>query len=568
MRDRGIVTPILIGFALLASVVAVADLVIVMASGGQLTGWVIAACLGVGLVVAAVPAALAQTRLLGPLGSLHDCIQATRKDGDLSRRAPLAGSPATVKTAGAFNDLIQSVQSIIGQVSFNSQQVADAADKLVREAKQVVDGSNQQRLAAQASMRGIDEMNAGIKQVAENAEITAQNVKAARELSRRGAEIVGRASEEMERIARSVERSAQVVGALGQRSLAISGIVRTIEDIADQTNLLALNAAIEAACAGEQGRGFAVVAGEVRRLAERTTAATGEISAMISAIQRDTQTAIVSIQQDSVQAQGGAGLSREAAEALQTINVGAQQTTDNVGTIANAILQQSANGQHITQFVQQILLMTEANHAAATRTLGDAGQLDTLALNLKEVGNVFKLGERGEYAQAIHAKMPSIAQQAAKDVGRAFEDAVRRGLIPLDDLFDQTYTPIPNTKPQKFTSKFDTLTDRILPRLQEPILDRYPEIAYAGAVDVNGYFPTHNRRFSKALTGDEKIDFLHNRTKRIFSDPVGKRCGAHEQAFLLQTYRRDTGEIMHDLSAPIYVHGRHWGGFRMGYRTE
>ncbi len=80
--------------------------------------------------------------------------------------------------------------------------------------------------------------------------------------------------------------------------------------------------------------------------------------------------------------------------------------------------------------------------------------------------------------------------------------------------------------------------------------------------------PTHNRRFSQPLTGDEKIDLLGNRTKRIFDDPVGKRVGAHELPFLLQTYRRDTGEIMHDVSAPIYVNGRHWGGFRIGYRTD
>ena len=100
------------------------------------------------------------------------------------------------------------------------------------------------------------------------------------------------------------------------------------------------------------------------------------------------------------------------------------------------------------------------------------------------------------------------------------------------------------------------------------MLEGIAEVAYAGAVDVNGYFPTHNKRFSKPLTGDEKVDVANNRTKRIFNDPVGKKCGSHEQPYLLQTYRRDTGEIMHDLSVPIYVQDRHWGGFRLGYRTE
>jgi len=70
------------------------------------------------------------------------------------------------------------------------------------------------------------------------------------------------------------------------------------------------------------------------------------------------------------------------------------------------------------------------------------------------------------------------------------------------------------------------------------------------------------------LTGNEKTDFANNRTKRIFDDPVGRRCGEHEHTFLLQTYRRDTGEIVHDISAPIYVKEKHWGGFRIGYGTE
>jgi methyl-accepting chemotaxis protein len=164
--------------------------------------------------------------------------------------------------------------------------------------------------------------------------------------------------------------------------------------------------------------------------------------------------------------------------------------------------------------------------------------------------------------------MPAIARKAAEDIGRVLEEAVRSGQIGLEDLFDRNYVPIPYTRPQKYHTKFDALTDRLFPPIQEPILEANPEVVYAGAVDVNGYFPTHNKRYSQPLTGDEKVDFVNNRTKRIFDDPVGKKCGAHEQPFLLQTYRRDTGEIMHDLSVPIYVQGRHWGGFRLGYRTE
>ncbi len=568
MNHTGTTARIMMGFVLLGIAVAGGALLATNLSGASL-GWGLASYhIAAGLAAGLIPFFILRRTLLDPLSDLRRAIQATRGDGDLSRRAPLAGSAATVETAKAFNDLMESFQGIIGKVCFNSKQVADAADVLIAEAQKVAGGSGQQHGAAEATLHAMEEMNVGIHQVAENAEMTAANAQSARDLSKQGADIVDRASMEIERIAKSVEQSAQVVAALGERSQAISGIVRTIHDIADQTNLLALNAAIEAARAGEQGRGFAVVADEVRKLAERTTAATGEIGAMIGAIQSETQTAIHSIQQGSTQARSGADLARQAAESLQQINAGAQETMEKIEAIASAIQQQSANGQNITAHVQDILKMSEDNTATASRTLQEAGQLDTLALNLKEVGNVFKLGERGEQAMAVHGRMPAVAHKGAADIGRVLEDAVKSGQIRLEDLFDHNYVSIPNTKPQKFASKFDALTDKLFPPVQEPILEGIAEVAYAGAVDLNGYFPTHNKRFSKPLTGDEKVDFVNNRTKRIFSDPVGKKCGAHEQPFLLQTYRRDTGEIMHDLSVPIYIQGRHWGGFRLGYRTE
>jgi methyl-accepting chemotaxis protein len=138
----------------------------------------------------------------------------------------------------------------------------------------------------------------------------------------------------------------------------------------------------------------------------------------------------------------------------------------------------------------------------------------------------------------------------------------------MDDLFDNNYQPILNSKPQKYKTRFDSFTDQAFIPAQEQLLDSYKWIVYAISCDRKGYVPTHNRVFSQPLTGNAKVDFVNNRTKRIFDDPVGKRCGDHELPFLLQTYRRDTGEIMHDISAPVYVGGQHWGGFRIGYKTD
>ena len=431
MNHTGTTARIMTGFILLGLIVAGAGMLAGHWLGAGLTAGLAVFHVAAGAAVGLLPFLVLKSSLLDPLSDLRRTIQATRSDGDLSRRAPLAGSAATVETAKAFNDLMESFQGIIGKVCFNSSQVAEAAETLIKDAQHVAGGSGRQRSAAEATLHAMEEMNLGINQVAENAEMTAANAQSARELSKQGAEIAGRASGEIERIARSVEQSAQVVTALGERSQAISGIVRVIHDIADQTNLLALNAAIEAARAGEQGRGFAVVADEVRKLAERTTAATKEIGDMIGAIQGETQTAIQSIRQGSEQARSGAELARQAAESLQRINAGAQETMEKVEAIASAIQQQSANGQNITGHVQDILRMVQDNNATADRTLAEAGQLDTLALNLKEVGTVFKLGERGQQAMAIHGRMPAVVQQAAKDIARVLRMVPAMIWLPL-----------------------------------------------------------------------------------------------------------------------------------------
>jgi methyl-accepting chemotaxis protein len=549
-------------------VVAGLGIAAVSYSGGKLGVEVIALFAVLGAVIGIVPALFFGTTIGGPVATMLDVIQSTRNDGNLARRAVIGGNSSVAPLGTAYNELMASFQGIISRVLFNAYQVAQTSTKLIGEARQTTDGSQQQTTAAEAAAEAVAEMAGGVRLAAEKAGETARIAQEACEHSSQGQRIVHDASAEIERIARSVEQSAQVVAALGERSEQISGIVKVIHEIADQTNLLALNAAIEAARAGEQGRGFAVVADEVRKLAERTTAATGEISSVIHAIQEETRSAITTIRAGSEQARNGAGLARQAADALQRINEGARQTLDMATEIASTMSEQSGKSGMIAEMVTDIMGLADRNAESSRSTLAEADQLAYLATNLEEVGKVFKLGQAGEDARRIHERMPVVVQDAARKIGRVLEEAVDRGQIKLDDLFDQNYVPIPNTKPQKFHTRYDELCDRLLPSVQEPYLNGNKEVAYAIACDKRGYVPTHNVRFTQPLTGDEAKDMLGNRTKRIFGDPVGKRCGDHELPFLLQTYRRDTGEIMHDISAPVHVKGRHWGGVRIGYRTE
>ncbi len=161
-------------------------------------------------------------------------------------------------------------------------------------------------------------------------------------------------------------------------------------------------------------------------------------------------------------------------------------------------------------------------------------------------------------------------KQAALQVGKLFEDAVKGSEITRSQLFDEQYKLVEGTDPQQFMAGFVQLTDKRVAPILEQLLESDPRIVFCAAVDRNGYLPTHNKKFSYPQKQDDPgWNNSHCRNRRIFNDRTGLACGRNTQPFLLQTYRRDMGNgefaLMYDCSAPIYVDGKHWGGFRMGF---
>lgn len=347
---------------------------------------------------------------------------------------------------------------------------------------------------------------------------------------------------------------------LQQKSRAIAGFTEVITEISARTNLLALNAAIEAARAGEHGRGFAVVASEVRQLAHRTREATDEIGAMVRAITEQAEKASHAMASLAGVVNDAAGNVERVHGFLGNIEQSSRASESEIGEIAAAANEHVATTRAITASLSQIRDSMLSIDAGLPRAASSA-------MALAEKAEVIAAGLGASSVPTAHDTVRIAAQQAAAEVGQIFSRAIKAGEITREALFDRRYRPIPNTNPPKHNTLFDAFTDRILPALQEALLEEMPQLAYAGAVDDRGYFPTHNKKFSQPLTGNYDVDMVNNRTKRIFSDRTGKRCGANTEPFLLQTYKRDTGEVMHDLSAPIYVDGKHWGGFRIGYRS-
>ncbi len=172
--------------------------------------------------------------------------------------------------------------------------------------------------------------------------------------------------------------------------------------------------------------------------------------------------------------------------------------------------------------------------------------------------------------QVADAPYIELATRLAATVSRIMSDAVAERRIGLDDLFDEEYRPIPGTAPLQHTTRFVDFTDAVLPTVQEPALTALPGLVFVAAVDRNGFLPTHNRRYSHPQRRDDPTwNDANSRNRRIFDDRTGLRAGRSTAPYLLQSYLRKLGDqyvLAQDVSAPITVGGRHWGGLRVCYR--
>jgi hypothetical protein len=160
------------------------------------------------------------------------------------------------------------------------------------------------------------------------------------------------------------------------------------------------------------------------------------------------------------------------------------------------------------------------------------------------------------------------AEDCKKEVTAELEMLLSSGRLSIGQLFDTFYIPIPNTDPQKFHTQYDKYTDEMLQIILDKYLEKDKNILFVVVVDVNGYLPTHNLKYSKNLTGDQKTDLVNNRTKRMFNDKTGLAAARNTNPYLLQKYSRDTGETMIDLSVPIMIRDKHWGAIRFGYLAK
>lgn len=448
----------------------------------------------------------------------------------------------------------QEIGNRASELAINSAQVAFFVEQLATDIENT--GDEASRVAA-----ATEELAASTKEINHNATITAQSAIDAQQASESNKAQLQSNIDSITTLHSGVANATTQIHKLVERASEIQSITDVIDSIAEQTNLLALNAAIEAARAGEQGRGFAVVADEVRALASKTADATDKIGQMLKDMTHQTQSTTQVMDEVSNQTSQVVEVSHSLSESMERISQLMEDSSHSIGQISSALKEQDATTEELSSSILKISEFLSHKGKETSDVSNDATELSKSTESIFIQLSAFKTGTTIE-------TMCQQAQFAAHTIGNMFEDAIDQNQISRQDLFDRNYQEIANTNPPKYSTAFDSFTDEHLPEIQEPLLNEFKDMIYAGAVDNNGYFPTHNAKFSKPLTGNYDKDVVNNRTKRLFNDPTGIRCGAHTEKFLLQTYKRDTGEIMHDVSAPIFVKGKHWGGFRIGFTAN
>ncbi len=310
---------------------------------------------------------------------------------DLTQRLANTRTDEIGELSKWFNAFVSGLRNLIQGIMEITDHLASSATELYTTAEQSYKGTEKQSGQVGEVAASMEEMSATISEVARKSFAVSESAKSASEAASTGGKVVSKAIKGMSSIENSVKESATIIEELGKSSQHIGEIISVINDIADQTNLLALNAAIEAARAGEQGRGFAVVADEVRKLAERTTKATKEISVMIQTIQSNTLKAVSSMEGGTRDVSSGVQLINQAGKSLENIMNMIASVTANVEGIATSSEQQSATAEDISKNTIIASEVSDELSVAAEQSSKSAKQVSLLAEQLKAMVEQFKL---------------------------------------------------------------------------------------------------------------------------------------------------------------------------------
>lgn len=477
---------------------------------------------------------------------------------DISEDQPVGAGQAG-RIAREHNELLASMRGALSDLRHHAVQVAVQSArlrKLTGEAQQSATKQEEvSQLIAQSSGEGATALEDITERTGSVSELNSRNLDGVRESN----EALSQVAERIREVNDQLQNFRETVAGLSESAGKIGKILEMVQGFSDQTNLLALNAAIEAARAGEAGRGFAVVADEVRQLAQKIASATGDVHEIISDMdtrvgrtEKDTEQLLVQTDQAREEVTSTAAQFDNMLQYIEQAHAELLSITSSVEEVSITNRQVHEHGNEIHDLGRE-LAKEIAESDAFSEQLRKATEASMELLARYRIG-------RGAFEEILEAR-----QQLAVEVEQRLTELARQGV----DIFDRRYEPIPNTSPQKYRTSFSDRFKREFQDLTDQSKERFTGTVYSLLVDVKGYIPVHHRATSQPPTGDPNKDLLYSRDQRLYnSNETETRRASHTKRFLLQTYIRDTGEILNDLSIPVYVDGKHWGAVIMGFNPD
>lgn len=498
---------------------------------------------------------------LRPINAMtHVLKQIKENDGDISATLPENTHDEISEMARSYNQFSESLKKMISESRRRSVSVALSATGLQKVLSQAAVSVSRQEEQAHLVFQSSQEATLAIDEVASSTLMLNEHNNSNMEDVRNSGNELLKVLEQVRSIRDLVSSFQDTVKKLSENSLNITHILTMVQEFSEQTNLLALNASIEAARAGEAGRGFAVVADEVRNLSHKVNVATQEIDKNIGemgSLVEYTRKSAHDIQKYVLNTEGF--IENTNTQFVRLVD-DFELVNEQLSGISAAIDELSYTNKQSHEHVTEITNIAHEIKYEMDESEVHSGKLELGTEEIQELLSRFNIGYGGfeSMIQTGHkwADKTAVAIQSLSENGH--------------NVFDSNYKRTNDgQQPEKFDVSYVAAYEALLRPLFDSFISERPEFIYAIAVDKNGYAPAHHRKVSDALTGNFSVDNLKSRHRRIFmGNRAEKRRATQTSPFLLQTFIRDTGEVLNDLSIPLYINGQHWGALIMGFNPE